>query len=907
MYISGNTYKIFISSTFKDMDFERDVIRNLVIPQLNHTYAKYNLDFHVIDLRYGINTSGMSEKVASQKVLNMCINTIEASEPFFISFVGNRYGWIPDIKEWKDFYNQLDEYQQNILKNSDEISITEMEILYAEAFSKNHDANFNCLFFMRTEESLQTLSNDAYSDFVETDEGQKRKLALLKNKIAELSKSPNCSLCKYSVDYKNLKKSKKELAMLLVDAMTPCIEQLLEKHSLQQIENTFKDWEREGSNTVGYFTKLYNQSLYREGEELLDEGNILVLGTEFSGKSTYLARHYAKLYNEDWQTPDGESRKILLCARVNSSKYSRSMRQIMGRWVIELAKIMNFSLNEDLIKSLTNPAKESEEAIISMFYTEVDIIRSAGHSVHIFLDDIHQFAISSPGDELLKWVDGRVVMYVSACKKSLPFTETLLSELPFTVLAPLDVVIDDNKYFICELETANVCEVPANVRDSISQYKANFLNINLLFTAIKLLNQTDFSIARSGFDYAEKIEKVLIDFFASVPVDYNDALNYLFDFYSSKTNSGKVCKELFDLLRHSPIGLREVDIFELISEKLSTLELYQIIDCFRHFVKYEKENGLICLKHPSNRITSYVTYIKIYDYVQNLSYGNEFKQMFMMSDIDDSFIPAPEEFSEHFAKAMTCIYRYKYDEALSTIDWLLEKGTSGSSIDIHQLLFTRMHILAYKDDIVESAYLLDVIIKKIARQENIYTEMEASIDAYRKDDLEEAFSCGILMKECIESLFKTQPFCKYIYYTYIADILYFSKDFKASLEYRKIAIDMLKSMSVGIEACYAYSLIKHSLATYCIKVSEGFHTHDHKDELNYALKADQIIKHRNLNGSIIGQLYIMMAEIYCNEHKDLETALDYYKKSYSRILSNTKDSERLRKMIENIEKQFIEN
>ena len=118
MYISGNTYKIFISSTFKDMDFERDVIRNLVIPQLNHTYAKYNLDFHVIDLRYGINTSGMSEKVASQKVLNMCINTIEASEPFFISFVGNRYGWIPDIKEWKDFYNQLDEYQQNILKNS---------------------------------------------------------------------------------------------------------------------------------------------------------------------------------------------------------------------------------------------------------------------------------------------------------------------------------------------------------------------------------------------------------------------------------------------------------------------------------------------------------------------------------------------------------------------------------------------------------------------------------------------------------------------------------------------------------------------------------------------------------------------------------------------------------------------
>lgn len=238
--------------------------------------------------------------------------------------------------------------------------------------------------------------------------------------------------------------------------------------------------------------KLYKQSLCREGDEYLDEGNILVLGTEFSGKSTYLARHYTKLYNEDWQIPDGKSRKILLCARVNSSKYSRSMRQIMGRWVIELAEIMNVSLNEDMIKALTNPAKESEETIISMFYTEVDMIRSVGHSVHIFIDDIHQFTISSPGDELLKWVDDRVVMYVSANKISLPFVETIVRELSFTVLAPLDVVIDDNKYFIHKLETANVCELPANIRDDISRYKANFLNTNLLFTAIKLLNQADF-------------------------------------------------------------------------------------------------------------------------------------------------------------------------------------------------------------------------------------------------------------------------------------------------------------------------------------------------------------------------------------------------------------------------------
>jgi hypothetical protein len=48
----------------------RDVVRNLVIPQLNHTYSRYNIEFQAVDLRYGINTRGISEKEASQKVLN---------------------------------------------------------------------------------------------------------------------------------------------------------------------------------------------------------------------------------------------------------------------------------------------------------------------------------------------------------------------------------------------------------------------------------------------------------------------------------------------------------------------------------------------------------------------------------------------------------------------------------------------------------------------------------------------------------------------------------------------------------------------------------------------------------------------------------------------------------------------
>lgn len=904
MYIIGNTYRIFISSTFKDMDLERDVIKNIVIPQLNRTYAKYNIEFIAVDLRYGINTSGFSEEEANQKVLSMCVDTIEVSQPFFISFIGNRYGWIPKKEDWKNLYHQLDDEQQKFFDEADEISVTEMEIRYADYFSKVNNTNSNCLFFIRSEDSIESLSAESYSDFIETSDEQIKRLHTLKVRIEELCKSPNNSLYPYSIDYRNIEESQNNLAKLIINSLTGYIESHLKKSSIQSIESLLKDWEKESSKTISYFAKLYKESLYREGEEFVKEGNVMIIGNPYTGKSTYLARQYFSLYNEDCINLDSNHRKILLCARVNTSKYSRSIQQIMGRWVIELSKIINVPLETELINALTDPSVKSKDNIITMFYEIVDLIRSVGHSVHIFIDDVDKFTISSPGDEMLAWVDDRVTIYSTASSDSSSI-EKMIQEMQLKILAVPEIIIDNEYDFINRTEWIHNCELPNCVKREIANYNINYLEIELLFVGISLLNKVDFSYARKDFTYLESIEKTLIDFFASIPTDYYEALDFFLDFYSNKMKDGNQCKEIFNLLRHSSVGLRDVDIMELLSDNISELELHQIIHYFRVFINVEKDTGLISLKHHCNKILSYDTYNKIQNYVQQLPVGNYFKILFENSNIDDSFIPDGDDVEELYSKVYTSISKYNYDIALSIVDNLIQNYDSGYKISMNELIMTRMNILAYKGEIANATFLLDVLLKRIVQQEDLYTELEASLDAYRNRDWEEALSCGLMMRECIESMFISLPFGRYIFYSYISDLFFEKEDYENSLEFRRKAIDILKCLPYAIEACYAYSYMRYALSSYFQKLEDDFYKYTYDIELDYALQAEEIINHRRLEFRMMTQLFIMIAEIYRYSRKNKECALEYYEKS----ISNAKSCNRIdhvdevRKFIEEMEQE----
>lgn len=63
---------IFISSSFRDMQAERDMLRYIVLPEINVFLRKnYGQDTNIIDLRWGIDTSSESEEAISKTIIQI--------------------------------------------------------------------------------------------------------------------------------------------------------------------------------------------------------------------------------------------------------------------------------------------------------------------------------------------------------------------------------------------------------------------------------------------------------------------------------------------------------------------------------------------------------------------------------------------------------------------------------------------------------------------------------------------------------------------------------------------------------------------------------------------------------------------------------------------------------------------
>ncbi|MGQ5426666.1 DUF4062 domain-containing protein [Thermophilibacter sp. ZX-H3] len=126
--------RVFISSTFRDFHSERDLLQKKVAPRLRLACAAHGEQLDLVDLRWGVDTSSMSEEEASKKVVKRCFDLIDSCKPYFVCFVGERYGWIPGEAAWK---GALDARRAEILSSEarplggvSELSVTAAEILY---------------------------------------------------------------------------------------------------------------------------------------------------------------------------------------------------------------------------------------------------------------------------------------------------------------------------------------------------------------------------------------------------------------------------------------------------------------------------------------------------------------------------------------------------------------------------------------------------------------------------------------------------------------------------------------------------------------------------------------------------------------------------------------------------------
>ncbi len=124
--------RVFLSSTFRDMESERDYLMSRVFPQVRQLCAERRAGFTEIDLRWGIT----EEQSRQGHTVAVCLDEIDRCReypPFFIGFLGERYGWIPSPNDLAAGHMEGDApYAQEIRQALQQgISVTELEMQYA--------------------------------------------------------------------------------------------------------------------------------------------------------------------------------------------------------------------------------------------------------------------------------------------------------------------------------------------------------------------------------------------------------------------------------------------------------------------------------------------------------------------------------------------------------------------------------------------------------------------------------------------------------------------------------------------------------------------------------------------------------------------------------------------------------
>ena len=135
--------RIFISSTFRDMMDEREQLMKIVFPELRRRCARKFIELTEVDLRWGVT----DEEASQGRVIEICLNEIDKSRPYFIGILGNRYGWVPTMVDFEKCKHHIERFPWVNKDVAQGLSITEMEIQYGVL--RNPNMSGKAFFYLK--------------------------------------------------------------------------------------------------------------------------------------------------------------------------------------------------------------------------------------------------------------------------------------------------------------------------------------------------------------------------------------------------------------------------------------------------------------------------------------------------------------------------------------------------------------------------------------------------------------------------------------------------------------------------------------------------------------------------------------------------------------------------------------
>jgi len=174
---------IFVSSTFRDMQAERDHLIRHVFPALEEWLATRHRHLEWVDLRVGV--AGADDEVQREvMVLKVCLDEARRARPFIFGLLGDRYGWVPPTARLAAAMNEV-----GFQAPAEDRSVTDLEIDFGVL--ADPATCRRSLFFFRAPLPYADMPPEtaaAYSEHHATDglgAGRAAKLAQLKARLRQ--------------------------------------------------------------------------------------------------------------------------------------------------------------------------------------------------------------------------------------------------------------------------------------------------------------------------------------------------------------------------------------------------------------------------------------------------------------------------------------------------------------------------------------------------------------------------------------------------------------------------------------------------------------------------------------------------------------------------------------------------
>ncbi|KAK2822733.1 hypothetical protein Q5P01_022798 [Channa striata] len=274
--------RVFISSTFRDMHAERDVLVRSVFPELRRRAAPHCLYLQEVELRWGVTEE------ESGRATELCLSEVCRSQ-MMVGILGERYGLVPSRPVLPD----LPQYSW-LASAPPGLSITEMEIRQFQALYPD-TANQRMFCYFRDPNISNSVPVAWRSDFVPESKEAESKMTSLKNSIrASDVKVTEDYPCEWGgvVDGKPYLKNLEDFGKAVLEDLWTAVQQFVEEDDEAEAEADLTEQEvHQGALQRQFFGrgKLLSGAVEIIGQVQTKGGMMVVEGGPGEGKTVFMA------------------------------------------------------------------------------------------------------------------------------------------------------------------------------------------------------------------------------------------------------------------------------------------------------------------------------------------------------------------------------------------------------------------------------------------------------------------------------------------------------------------------------------------------------------------------------------------------------------------------------------------